>query len=274
MLLAINTLNLLLPVFYAAMLVIYAIDFYNDKISLPKTQRSVLLATLILHFSYIILRTLEFSHGPITNKFEIFTSIAFTLTLAYMIIEIVTGIRRTGLFIILFALLFQVFSSLFISPNYIVHEKLRNPLLGFHVITALLGQSGLLISAVYGLLFILLYNRIKSHNFGSYFNKLPSLETLESMSFKALVIGYSILTVALIIGAIWLPIAFPNFTHYDPKLISTTFIWLVYSFGITAKKFFRWYGKKVIYLSIVGFVIMIFSMILTLVMKSSFHSFR
>ena len=119
-----------------------------------------------------------------------------------------------------------------------------------------------------------MYNRIKAKNFGTYFNKLPSLESLEQMSFTSLLIGYCILTFSIIVGGIWLPFAFPKFAHLDPKLISTIFIWLVYTLGIAAKKFFKWYGKKVIYLSIIGFIVLIISMMVPFIFKSSFHNFR
>ena len=274
MLLAISILNVLMPVLYAVLLTVYAIDFYAEKADLTRTTKYLLISTIAVHFIYILLRSVEFSHTPITNKFEMFTSIAFTVTLAYFIIENLTKVRITGFLILIIAFFFQMFSSIFIGNVYEVKEVLRSPLLGVHVISALLGISGLLISAVYGILYVVLYDRIKNHNYGTYFNKLPSLESLGNMSFIALVAGYVILSFSILIGAIWLPIAFPEFTHYDPKLLSTIFIWLVYSIGIAAKFIFKWYGKKVIYFSIIGCIILIISMLIPFVFTSSFHNFR
>jgi ABC-type uncharacterized transport system permease subunit len=164
-------------------------------------------------------------------------------------------------------------SSVFIDYNYVVPEVLRDRLLGLHVISALLGYSGITISAVYGLLFLILYKNLKLNKFGLIFNKLPSLETMEKLSFYSLVIGFVLLTIATIIGAIWLPAAFPNFSYSDPKLVSTFIVWLVYGGGILFKLIGKWYGKKVITFSLTGFVIAMISLVLTNIFKDTFHSF-
>jgi ABC-type uncharacterized transport system permease subunit len=182
-------------------------------------------------------------------------------------------VRGTGAFIILFALLFQIVSSLFIENNYVVPDVLRNRLLGLHVISALLGYSGITISAVYGLLFLVLYKNLKSSKFGLIFNRLPSLEILEKLSFNSLLIGFVLFTVAIIIGITWLPSAFPNFSYSDPKLIGTGFVWVIYGAGILCKFIANWYGKKVILFSIAGFLFALVSLILTTTLANTFHSF-
>ena len=64
---------------------------------------------------------------------------------------------------------------------------------------------------------LILYNEIKLNKFGLIFNRLPSLEILERMSFIAAIIGFVFLTITIIIGIIWLPKAFPNITFAGSK---------------------------------------------------------
>ncbi|MFA5805620.1 MAG: cytochrome c biogenesis protein CcsA [Melioribacteraceae bacterium] len=273
MLQPIDTLNLFLPILYALVFAAYTYDFFTEKKFVNNSKRIILFVTLILHALYLITRTIEFDHPPITSKFEIFSIIAFSIAFSYFILELLTDIRGTGTFIILFSLGFQIVSSLFIEHNYIVPEVLRNRLLGLHVINALLGYSGITISAVYGLLFILLYKNLKANKFGLVFNRLPSLEILEKLSFYSAVIGFILLTIAIIIGIIWLPSAFPNFSYLDPKLIGTFFVWIVYGIGILSKLFGSLYGKKVIFFSLTGFALAIISLIITSTLGKTFHSF-
>ena len=273
MLQSINILNFLLPLFYAFAFGIYAYDFYNEKKIVSNSKRLVLFITLLFHTFYLVSRTIEYNHTPITNKFEIFSIIAFSIGFSYFVLELLTDIRGTGAFIILFSLVFQVISSIFIEHTYIVPEVLRNRLLGLHVINALLGYSGITISAVYGLLYILLYKNLKSNKFGLIFDRLPSLEILEKLSFFSMVIGFVLLTFAIIIGMIWLPSAFPKFSYFDPKLIGTLFVWFVYGAGIISKLFGSLYGKKVILFSLIGFAVAILSLIITNTLATTFHSF-
>jgi ABC-type transport system involved in cytochrome c biogenesis permease subunit len=273
MLPSIHTINLLLPFFYIATFAIYFYDFQQGGKKFENSKRLFLFLTLILHFCYLLLRTIEFDHPPITNVFEIFTVLAFAISFSYFILELVTDIRGTGPFIIIISIIFQVISTLFIQDLTEVKEVLRSNLLGIHVISALIGYSGITISAVYGVLYLILYNEIKLNKFGLVFNRLPSLEILERMSFIAAIIGFVLLTITIIIGIIWLPQAFPNITFADPKLIGTFAVWILYGIGLINKFLGKWRGKKLIILSIIGFCLAILSTMLTNFLGKSFHSF-
>jgi ABC-type uncharacterized transport system permease subunit len=236
-------------------------------------KRLFLFITLLTHLIYLLLRTAAFDHPPITNVFEIFTVLAFSVAFSYFILELATDIRGTGLFIIIISIIFQTISSLFIEDLLEVKDVLRSHLLGSHVFTALLGYAGFTISAVYGFLYLILYKDIKLNRFGLIFNRLPSLEVLERLSYISAIIGFTLLTVAMVIGVIWLPKAFPDFSYLDPKLISSFIVWLLYGIGILSKTFGKWRGKKVVVLSIIGFVMAIMSTMISNFLTTSFHSF-
>lgn len=270
---AINSLNTALPFLYFFLFFSYGYEFISEEKKFRKANRIYLIIVLITHFFYIITRTIEFNHPPITAKAEIFTIIAFSVSLSYLLLEIFSKISGTGVFIIFISFLFQVFSSLFIENLLEVPEILRNKLLGAHVISAMLGYSGFTISAVYGILYLLLYKEIKISNFGLIFNRLPNLETLERLSFISAVIGFFLLTMAIVIGLFWLPWAFPDFSIWDPKLLVSLFGWIIYGYVILAKWFNDLPGKKLVLYLISGFFFLIISMILSSFFTKSFHYF-
>ncbi len=273
MLVTIHVLNKTLPFLYLATFLIYMYNFFKENRKIYNIKRVFLFLTLLVHVFYLIIRANEFNHPPIINKYEIFSVLAFTLSFAYFLLELLTDIRETGMFILIFSLFFQTLSSIFIIDNYEVDEILRSNLLGFHVISALLGYSGFTIAAVYGGLFFLLYKNIKSNKYGLVFNRLPSLEILEKLNFYSVVIGFILLTIGILIGFIWLPKAFPNITYTDPKLISSGIIWLVFGIGIIAKVVANLYGKKVIIFSLIGYALALGSLLIFNVLLKSFHSF-
>lgn len=269
----ISTLNFLLPLLYLTTFAVYIYNFFTEQKAVGNFKRIILFITIIVHVSYLLARSVEYNHPPITSKFEIFSLIACSIAFSYFVLELMTDIRGTGAFIILFSVVFQLISSIFVEPTYKVPEVLRNRLLGLHVMSALLGYSGIIISAVYGVLFWLLYRNLKENQFGLIFNRLPSLEILEKLSYYAALIGFALLTVAIVIGIIWLPSAFPHFSYLDPKLTGTLFVWLVYGIGITSKWVANLYGKKFIIFSLIGFVVAIASLIVTNTLAKTFHSF-
>lgn len=269
MILIIDFLTYLLPVFYFIVVWIYGKAFFKSLPSAEKLKSPFLYSIVLIHFIYLILRTIVFAHPPITKVFEIFTVVAFSLSLAYTYIELRTKVKCTGYFILMVALFFQLISSIFIKDLLNVPEVLRSNLLGFHVTSALLGFSAITISAIYGTLYLMLYHDIKKNRFGIVYQRLPNLEILERMSFTAIQFGFVLLTVAIIIGLVWLPKAFETFSYADPKLIGTLFIWVLYGAGLLSK----WQGKKIMWLSIIGFIVSFFSMTIVNMFFSGFHKF-
>lgn len=269
----IHSLNSLLPFFYTITFIFYLLNFIYDKRELSLAKRLSLFFTILIHFFYLLLRTIEFNHTPITSVFEIMTLLAFAITVSYYIIELVTDVRNTGVFILFLPLIFQIVSSSHIRDLVEVKEILRSPYLGVHVFTALTGYAGITFSAIYGLLYLLLYKQIKSQKYGLIFNRMPNLELLEYLSQVSALVGFIMLTVAIIIGIIWLPQAFTEPSYFDPKLIATIIVWLFYAFGIFGRWIFRWTGRKIVYFSITGFIIALFSMSILNLLFTGFHKF-
>jgi len=271
---AIHIVNVLLPMLILASFTAYLIDFIKGDFKLNNVKRLFLFITLLMHAFYLIMRTSQFNHPPITNQFEVFTVIAFSILFTYFVLELLTDIRGTGVFIIFLALIFQIFSTIYIADLIEVKEILQSYLLGFHVISALLGFSAISIAAAYGIMYLLLYRRIKKNIFGIIFNRLPNLEILEKLLFYSISIGFVLLTIAIGIGIVWLPIAFPDFNTFDPKIISSSMVWIIYGTAIIRKLLGNMGGIKLVWFSLIGFIIAVLSLLLTEMLASSFHAFN
>ncbi|MDE3057845.1 MAG: cytochrome c biogenesis protein CcsA [Bacteroidota bacterium] len=272
--LIIDSINFLLPVLYFVTVWAYAKAFFSDSPSAKKTKTPLFLSVVGIHFFYLLARTLFLDHPPITDIYEIMTVMSFSIAATYLVIEFRTKVKGTGYFILNLAFLFQLLSTLFIHDVEEVKPVLRSYLLGLHVSSALLGYAAIAISAVYGFLYLMLYHHIKSSRFGVIYTKLPNLEMLERMSMVAITFGFVFLTIAIAVGFVWLPRAFTNFSYADPKLIGTIGIWALYGGGLGAKKTIGLQGRKIMILSIVGFVISFFSLTVVNIYFSGFHNFH
>jgi ABC-type transport system involved in cytochrome c biogenesis permease subunit len=271
---SIDFLEVLLPALYFTTVWIYAKSFFSGSKLADRFKTPLLILLVCAHGAYLVLRTIEFEHPPMTNVFEILSNIAFCVTLAYTFIELRTKVKGTGYFILILPFFFQLISSLFIKDLTSVPEVLRSNLLAFHVTSALLGYASITVSAVYGFLYLMLYHDIKATKFGVIYSRLPNLEVLERMSFSGVVFGFWMLTLAIVVGLIWLPRAGLNFSYADPKLIGTFVIWMIYGLGLVAKKLARWQGRRIIVLSMVGFLAAMFSMTFVNMFFSGFHRFH
>jgi len=271
---AVEIFVVLMPVMYLGVVVLYALAFFGNSPTAERRKSVFLIATIATHLVYLIVRTVAFDHPPITTVFEIMTVLAICIAVGYAYIEMRTKAKNTGFFILLLALVFQTVSSLSIKDLTVISPVLRSRLLGFHVSTALLGYTAISLSAAYGFLYLMMYHEIKSSRFGLIYTRLPNLEMLEKMSHKAEVFGFWMLSVAILIGVVWLPRAFDDFSYWDPKLIGTLFIWVLYAIALSAKRKFGWQGRRTMIIAVVGFGFVFLSMTVINLYMSEFHSFH
>ncbi len=270
----VDVLAVVLPLVYAGLVLLYGVSFFKGSLWAGVAKSRALLSALILHLVYILGRTVAFDHPPVTTVFEIMTMLAFCIVVGYAYIEFKTKTSNTGFFILILPLVFQTVSSLFIKDLLDIPPFLRSRLLGFHVSAALLGYTAISLSAVYGMLYLLLYHEIKSSRFGVIYNRLPNLEMLEKMSHKAEVFGFIMLTIAICVGLFWLPRVFREFSYWDPKLVGSLVIWALYAMGLSAKRRFGWQGRKTMIIAVVAFAFVFLSMTVVNMYLSGFHSFH
>jgi ABC-type uncharacterized transport system permease subunit len=266
----------LLPLAYGSALWLYGLAFFRREQKFQEWSRPALVTALLVHAMLIYAQTRYYGHCLVYTPFEMLTLISFTVTLIYVIVELVTGERGTGMFFVGLALLFQTVSVMF-APGLEAgraNPALLTDIVGLHISAALFGYTAFTISAVYGGLYLMLYHQLKSNKFGNFYEKLPSLQLLESMSDKSALIGLLFLTIAILIAVIYLPKALPNFSYSDPKLIATGVIWGVYLTALVAKFLARVDGRKVVILSLVGFLGTLLSMTVINLVMSGFHRFN
>jgi ABC-type transport system involved in cytochrome c biogenesis permease subunit len=270
---AVDVFVVAMPLLYGLAVILYGMSFFGASPFADRAKTPVLVVTLVAHLVYIVLRTIAFDHPPITTVFEIMTVLAACVAVGYTYIEMRTRARNTGFFILLIAFIFQSVSSIYIQDLTEIPEILRSRLLGLHVSAALLGYTAITLSAVYGFLYLMLYHEMKSTKFGLIYKRLPNLEMLEKMSHKSEVFGFIMLTVGILVGVIWLPMAFDQFSYWDPKLVGSMVIWGLYAVGLGAKKSLGLHGRKKMIMSLVGFGFVFLSMTVVNMYLSGFHGF-
>ncbi len=270
---AIAILNIALPVLYFAVVWAYGKAFFSDISWAKQWKSNLLIAAVISHLLYLVLRTITFDHPPVTTIFEILSVLAFAIAVTYSVIERQSKAKETGYFILNISFFFQLTSTFFIRDLLEVPQILRSLWFGLHITSALIGYAAITISAVYGLLYLMLYHEIKANRFGVIYKKLPNLETLERMNFTAIIMAFAFLTSAIVAGFTWLPQAFVDFSYTDPKLLGTVSLWLLYGIGIIARQKGSLRGRTIMVLSIIAFLVALFSMSVINLFFSGFHRF-
>ena len=271
-------LNVLLPLGYLLAVVLYGTLYISETPWSTKVAPRFAQGLALVHGGYLALAGAVFEHVPVANMWEGMTFIAFALTAVYIGLEWRLGIRSTGAFLLTPAFVFQVLSSAFVTHTREVEEILRSPWFGVHVTSALLGFAALAIAAVYGALYVLLYRSLKGSKVGLVFRRLPSLDVLGRLNWHAMVVGWVGLTLAILVGIVWVAglqsrgEITGNFLA-DPKFLSTVAIWGLYGLCLAGRLVFRWPSRRLATVSLVSFVLMLCSTMVITIFLESFHRF-
>jgi ABC-type transport system involved in cytochrome c biogenesis permease subunit len=145
---------------------------------------------------------------------------------------------------------------------------LRSPLFTIHVLSMLFAYASFALAFVLGITYVLLFNEIKAKHLGFFYTRLPSLQTLDVMNGRAIVVGWAFLTCGLLIGGLWAtqiggspdPRA-QAMSLGDPKILVALISWVTYSFALFARRGMGWAGRRAAWLSAGAFVLVLLNLV-------------
>jgi HemX protein len=269
---AIKLLSTLLPMLYALAVAAYALDFFKREPLAACAARRLMNGVVSLHGLFLVALTVRFGHVPLATPPEVLSSVAFAVAVTYLWVERRTKVLETGLFVVSLPLVLQTLSSAFLDSSRSFPEVLKSPLFVAHTISAVVGYAAFAVSAVYGVLFFLLYHELKATRFGLIYQRLPPLETLTRMSVRAVAVGVLFLALTIVNGSIWAQAEFPRFRS-DPKFLLTIAVFVAYAAVLLLHRGLRFSPRRTIGASLAAFVLLVVSAVVTRLWPDSFHVF-
>lgn len=103
--------------------------------------------------------------------------------------------------------------------------------------------------------------------------KLPKLEVLDDIMYRAIAIGFAFFTVATILGALWAADAWGAYWQWDPKETWALIVWLNYAAWLHLRLMKGMRGTLAAYWSLVGLLITGFAFLGVNMFLSGLHSY-
>ena len=267
-------LSILLPVIYLVVVFLNAYIFFGRNKNLETKVPLMIIILIIFHTAQIILRGMAIEMLPLVTKFDAISFLAFVIVILILIIELSSENKTTIFFAVLLSFIIQTISSIFYNWHLTPHPLLNNPIYAVHVVLVILGYSAISISALYALLYIMLNHNIKYHRLGLIYKKLPPLRHLERLSIRSLQIGIVTFGLGILVGHFHAGNVLGKYWPIDAKVIYNNIIWFGYFAGFIIAQIYKWRGRWMAYLSILGFGILIFTNIVIIFIDYTFHQFQ
>jgi ABC-type transport system involved in cytochrome c biogenesis permease subunit len=254
---------------YAAAFGAYAWHFSKRNPVVGRSATTLLVAAAFAHTFVIGMQTVEFGHVPVAGATSAISTFVWLLALAYLYVEMTTDERAMGVFILPLLVALQAIPAL--RPTIETRAAvLESPLFGIHVSSLLFAYASFALACVIGITYVLLFKEIKAKHLGFFYARLPSLQVLDRMNHRAIVIGWVFLTAGLIVGVVWAAQAqgyagqdlrVQAMSVHDPKIFVALVCWAVYSFELFAARRIGWGGRRAAYLSALGFAIVLLNLV-------------
>jgi ABC-type uncharacterized transport system permease subunit len=250
---------------YAVAFIVYVWHFARRQPSVGRAATTLLILGALAHTFVIGMQTMEVGHVPFASASGATSTFVVLLALSYLYIEMTTDERAMGVFIL--PLLVALQSIPVFKPEIEARTALlAGPMFNLHVSSALFAYASFALACVIGITYVLLFKEIKAKHLGFFYARLPSLQVLDSMNRRAIVVGWVFLTVSLVVGFVWADqvraaaLGDPRIQHMsvlDPKIFVALVSWAIYSFEVFAARRMGWGGRRTAYLSAVGFAVVL-----------------
>ena len=261
--------NLVPLVLYAGAFVAYAWHFARRDPASGRAATTLLVAAALAHTFVIGMLTMEVGHVPIAGATSAISTFVWLLALSYLYTEMTTDERAMGVFILPLLVALQAIPAF--RPSVELRAPvLESPWFGVHVSSLLFAYASFALACVIGVTYVLLFKEIKAKHLGFFYTRLPSLQVLDRMNQRAIMIGWIFLTIGVIVGGVWAVEArayaggdprVQAMSLQDPKIFVALLCWAVYSFELFAARRIGWGGRRTAYLSAVGFAIVLLNFV-------------
>jgi ABC-type uncharacterized transport system permease subunit len=201
----------------------------------------------ILQTAFLSLRGHELGRCPLTNLFEVFVFVAWSIALVYMLVGPAYRLSLMGAFTAPLVVLLQGFALL--APIDIRHPTAQPPSawLEFHASMSLLAYGVFALAGIAGIMYLVQERQLKTHQLRSIFYHLPPLTDLFAAITRLLWWGFGLYTVGLVSG-FFVGQPLPRL-----QVFCAFGVWLLYA-AILYGRHLRWFApQRVAALCIGGF---------------------
>jgi ABC-type transport system involved in cytochrome c biogenesis permease subunit len=222
---------------------------------------------VLAHTFVIGMQAVQAGHAPLVGTTAAVSAFVWLLGLSYLYVELTTEERAMGVFVVLLAVSLYLIPALdpTVNPR---PPLLRSSLFTIHVASMLFAYASFALAFVIGITYVLLFTEIKAKHLGVFYARLPSLQVLDLMNARAIMIGWIFLTVGLAVGISWATQIQTSTDPRaqamgvgDPKILFALLCWAVYSFAFLARRAIGWSGRRAAWLSAIAFIIVLLNFV-------------
>ena len=214
--------------------------------------------------------------APLSNMYESFTFAIAGMILVALIFELIYKIRLAGLGAAILGFIFMVLAHkapIFDSQIRPLMPALQSSWLTYHVVVIMLSYSAFALSCFISLAYLFKDALGADHSRLGLVRRLPSLDAMDTFNYKIIAVGFPLLTLGIILGAVWAATAWGRPWGFDPKETWSAITWLIYAIYLHTRYLAGWKGRRAAILALIGFAGVLFTYLGVNYLLPGLHSY-
>jgi ABC-type transport system involved in cytochrome c biogenesis permease subunit len=244
----------------------YGLALALEALSLWRPSRALRILALLATAAGLLAHTLFlYSHQPpLISQFSWLLFVAWVLAVFYLSGAIHYRRMSWGVFVLPLVLALVALGVLFGPPPDGAHglwqqqEKDAQRYWGqVHAVLILLAWIGVSIGFLASLMYLFQAHRLRTKAPPGQGLRLLSLERLEAMNRRAIVLAFPLLTAGILAGVVLLYRGSDTVTWSDPRVLSTGVLWLAFALMLYLRYGHHLRGRQVALMTIMTFVVLL-----------------
>jgi len=262
-------LMLMSVILFSTALVLYIRSVFSKPDVIARPPTGVATIAWIILGAALIIRAIEWRTAPFVCVTGALVFTAWVLTAMYLRLERQYRITALGIFVCITAAI-SVLADLIPDYRNVQTLNLRaSPWSIIHIGASLIGYAGLALAFGTALGYMVQEYLLKAKRISRLQMHLPSLDTMDAISYRMVESGFFFLSIGVAAGAFWAMTAWHRI--WDPKLGWAMITWLVYAAYLHTRGIRGWRSKWSNRLLIIGFACVLITFFGTGLLPAGLH---
>jgi ABC-type uncharacterized transport system permease subunit len=222
--------------------------------------------TLISIGAVVALQWARTGLHPFTGPFSAKVFYAFSILLVFLIFQLlysksISRIRSVGVLIFPTVLLLLLLAWSQFEASSSIPPALSSFRVFVHITSAILAYGSYTVGTIFAIIYLVQEKQLKEKKgLQSTIQKLPSLETAELATHRALGIGLIFTVILLLTGMFTAQMVWGRMWDWrEPREVSALLMFIVYSLYFVVRDVLSMRGRRSSYIALIGFVVAIFT---------------
>ncbi|HEX5545131.1 MAG TPA: cytochrome c biogenesis protein CcsA [Nitrospira sp.] len=227
--------------------------------ALSNVSLGITAAGFVSHTVAIVARMAGASSSAPPTFSDALSFFSWMIILVFVVVEFRHRIHVLGSFMVPLALVSLVSAAAL--PETVPTLQPVFKTLWFHVTLSMLGTVGFTVAFVAGVMYLIQDRLLKSKRFNVLYSKLPALDFLDHLNQQSIVLGFPLLTLGIVTGAISAQFARGSYVSWNPEQTWALVTWVFYFVVLLGRLTVGWRAKRAAYLTVIGFACVILTLV-------------